>query len=112
MGDLSENGLYKAAKFELGNIDRTLRQLSHYINKGVLAAKPTGTIGIGSKVTLTEEGKTREFFIVGDIEANPSENKISSNSPLGKALMNGKIGETVHLETPGGKKFYKIISIT
>ena len=112
MGDLSENGLYKAAKFELGNIDRALRQLSHYINKGVLAAKPTGTIGIGSEVTLTEEGKKKEFFIVGDIEANPSENKISSNSPLGKALMNGKIGETVGVETPGGKKSYKIISIT
>ena len=112
MGDLSENGLYKAAKFELGNIDRTLRQLSHYINKGVLAAKPTGIIGIGSEVTLTEEGKKKEFFIVGDIEANPSKNKISSNSPLGKALMNRKIGETVGVETPGGKKSYKIISIT
>ncbi len=111
MGDLSENGLYKAAKFELGNIDRTLRQLSHFINKGIIAVKPNGKIGIGSKVTLSEKGEKKELQIVGDLEASPADNKISSNSPLGKALMDMEEGQTAEAETPGGKKSYKIISI-
>ncbi len=112
MGDLSENGLYKAAKFELGNIDRTLRRLSHFINKGVIASKPKGKIGIGSKVTVIEKEKKKEFNIVGDFEANPSENKISSNSPLGKALMNMKEEDMFEIETPAGKRNYKILKIS
>lgn len=112
MGDLSENGLYKAAKFELGNIDRTLRRLTHFINKGVIASKPKGKIGIGSKVTVIEKGKKKEFSIVGDFEANPSENKISSNSPLGKALMNMKEEDMFEIETPAGKRNYKILKIS
>lgn len=111
MGDLSENGLYKAAKFELGNIDRTLRRLTHFINKGVIATKPKGKIGIGSKVIVTEKTKKKEFEIVGDFEAVPSENKISSNSPLGKALMNMKEDEAFEIDTPAGKKSYKILKI-
>jgi transcription elongation factor GreA len=112
MGDLSENGLYKAAKFELGNIDRTLRSLSHFINKGVIASKPEGKIGIGSKVTVIEGEMKKEFQIVGDFEANPTENKISSNSPLGKALMNMKAGQDVEIKTPGGRKSYTILKAT
>lgn len=112
MGDLSENGLYKAAKFELGNIDRTLRRLSHFINKGIIATTPKGKIGIGSKVTIIEGGKKKEFSIVGDFEANPSENKISSNSPLGKALMNMKEKDIFEIKTPAGKKSYKILKVS
>jgi transcription elongation factor GreA len=112
MGDLSENGLYKAAKFELGDIDRTLRRLSHFINNGVIAVKPKGKIGIGSKVTVIEERKKKEFKIVGDFEANPTENKISANSPLGKALMDMEKGHAVEIKTPGGKKSYKILTVS
>ena len=112
MGDLSENGLYKAAKFELGNIDRNLRRLTHFINKGVIAVKPTGKVGIGSKVWVAEGENKKEFQIVGDFEANPRENKISSNSPLGKALMDMQEKEVFKIETPGGKKSYKILKIT
>ncbi len=111
MGDLSENGLYKAAKFELGNIDRTLRRLTHFINKGIIATKPNGKIGIGSKVIVTEKANKKEFEIVGDFEAIPSENKISSNSPLGKALMNMKEDESFEIDTPAGRKSYKILKI-
>jgi len=112
MGDLSENGLYKAARFELGNIDRTLRRLTHFINKGIIASKPIGKIGIGSKVWVSEEGKKKEFNIVGDFEADPRKNKISSNSPLGKALIGMDAEKTVEIKTPGGKKFYKILKVT
>ena len=111
MGDLSENGLYKAAKFELGNIDRTLRRLSLYINKGVIAAKPAGRVGIGSRVTVLESKVKRNYLIVGDTEANPTENKISSNSPLGKSLMNAKKGESIELDTPSGKKTFRVLEI-
>lgn len=112
MGDLSENGLYKAAKFELGNIDRALRRLTHFINKGIIASKPKGKIGIGSKVIVIEGEKKKEFQIVGDFEANPTENKISLNSPLGKALMDMKESETFEIETPAGKRSYKILKVT
>jgi transcription elongation factor GreA len=112
MGDLSENGLYKAAKFELGDIDRTLRRLTHFINKGTIAVKPDGKIGIGSKVKVIENGITKDFAIVGDFEANPTENKISAKSPLGKALMNMKEAERFEIETPGGRKSYRILKIS
>ncbi len=112
MGDLSENGLYKAARFELGNIDRTLRRLTHFINKGIIATIPKGKIGIGSKVTLLEKKDKKEFSIVGDFEANPSENKISHISPLGKGLLNKKVGVTIEIKTPGGKKTYEVVKIS
>lgn len=112
MGDLSENGLYKAAKFELGDIDRNLRRLTHFINKGIIAVKPDGKIGVGSKVTVIENGNKKEFLIAGDFEANPSEDKISQNSPLGKALMNKAEGDLIEIITPGGRKSYKITKIT
>ncbi len=112
MGDLSENGLYKAAKFELSDIDRNLRRLTHFINKGIIAAKPNGKIGVGSKVTVIENGEEKKFLIAGDFEANPSENKISQNSPLGKALMNKAEGDSIEIITPGGRKSYKVTKIT
>ena len=112
MGDLSENGLYKAAKFELGNIDRTLRRLSYFLNKGVVAKKEKGKIGIGSKITVSDEGKIKKFLLVNEFESNPKENKISLNSPLGKNLLKSNKGQTLQIETPGGIKIYKVVSIS
>ncbi len=113
MGDLSENGLYKAAKFELGNIDRNIRRVKFFLTKGKVTNTPQkGVIGIGSKIIINDNTGKREFNIVGNYESNPSENKISHISPLGKALLNKKVGETIEIKTPSGKRTYKILKVS
>lgn len=112
MGDLSENGAYKAARQELGRIDSRLRYLANIIKNAVIADdKSKDEIIIGSKVTLESDGKTYKYEIVGSFESNPSEGKISHISPLGKQLMGRKQGSIINLSLPSGITSYKIISI-
>ncbi len=96
-GDLSENGAYKAARFELGDTDRALRQLQYQIKYGKAVAPPTdGTIGVGSSVKLRRaDGKEFRYMIVGTYEADPMNGKISIESPMGKALMGKRVSEEV-----------------
>jgi len=96
-GDLSENGAYKAARFELGDTDRAIRTLQHQIKYGKAVEPPQdGTIGVGSTVRLVRsDGKEFNYTIVGTYEADPMNGKISIESPMGKALMGKKIGEEV-----------------
>ncbi len=112
MGDLSENGLYKAARFELSNIDRQIRHLKYLISYA-LVVSPTGnsTVQIGHSVKIKNNKEEKEYKIVGDYEADPKENMISTNSPIGKALFGKKAGEEVQILKPSGKSIYKIISI-
>lgn len=113
MGDLSENGLYRAAKFELGNIDRSIRRAKFFLAKGKIAQRAQkGIIGIGSIIIVKDENGERKFNIVGDYESNPSENRISHISPLGKTLLNKKVGETIEIKTPSGKRTYKILNVS
>lgn len=113
MGDLSENGLYKAAKQELNDIDRNIRHLKSLL----LSAKehtPTDNeiVRIGHKVIVETENGEREFSIVGEYEANPAQNKISNKSPIGHNLMGKKTGDNIKINIPNGSIVYKIISIT
>lgn len=96
-GDLSENGAYKAARFELGDTDRAIRTLQHQIKYGIVVNTPSdGSIGVGSKVMLRrDDGKEFEYTIVGTYEADPMNGKISIESPMGKALLGKKIGDEV-----------------
>lgn len=112
MGDLSENGFYKAARHELSSIDRRLRELTHIIKYSQLIKKTQSNIvGIGSRVTLLIDEKEVEYEIVGKYEANPSQGKLSNESIVGKALLSRKINEMVKVETPNGVVIYKIKSI-
>jgi len=118
MGDLSENGAYKYAKFELGNIGRELKKYTNLLAKGFPAPKNTGgkgTIDFGSEVTIqkiaTEKQSTKSFIIVSGHESDPSIGKLSYSSPMGKSLMRKKVGELISIETPTGVHKYKIISI-
>jgi transcription elongation factor GreA len=112
MGDLSENGLYKAAKMELVNIDRQIRHLKNLVLYGS-AFTPTdnNTVQLGHKIIVETKNGKREFAIVGEWEADPRENKISHKSPIGHNLMGRKIGETIEINTPQGKIEYKIVNI-
>jgi len=112
MGDLSENGYYKAARAKLSSIDHRLRHISYQLKQAIIIDDaPSDSVSIGRKVTLVLDGKEVNYQIVGDTEANPSEHKISLNAPLGKALENKKIGDTIELTLPIGQLKYTIKKI-
>ncbi len=112
MGDLSENGLYKAAKQELNDIDRQIRYLKNLVKYGkIYIPQNNEYVQLGHKVMVTTQEGNREYLMVGEYEANPEENKISLKSPIGHNLMGRKVGETINIRTPSGFMTYKIIDI-
>jgi len=111
-GDLSENSEYVAAKQDLSFIDGRIAELEEILHGAkVINIKKSDHIDLGSKVTLHVNGKKDEYLLVGEWEADPMQKKISHESPLGKALMGKKVGETVEVEAPVGKIKYKVIEI-
>jgi transcription elongation factor GreA len=112
MGDLSENGLYTAAKSRLRSIDSELFRLDIQIKLAdIMESKDAGKVNIGSKVTVSSENGEKIYQIVGDYEANPLEQKISQHSPLGRALIGKKVGEIAQFHAPKGVISLKILSI-
>ena len=113
MGDLSENGYYKAARSKLSEIDRNLRTLLYEIkNAVVIAGAHKNIVNIGSIIKLSDGKKEIKLNIVGDLESDPSLGKISLLSPIGRAVENKKAGDKVDILTPSGIVTYKIISIS
>jgi len=112
MGDLSENGLYTAAKSRLRSIDSQMFRLDIQIKLADVIEGGGNAISIGSKVIVKDGDAKKEFHVVGDYEANPREGKISQYSPLGRALMGKKKGEIAVFEAPSGKISYTILSIS
>lgn len=113
MGDLSENGYYKSARFKLSSIDARLRHLAHVLRYAkVQEVMTTEFVEIGVSVHLEGDAGEVDYMIVGEHEANPSEGKISHVSPLGKALLHKRIGEEAYLITPKGQKKYIIKKIS
>ncbi|MEN9406796.1 MAG: Transcription elongation factor GreA [Candidatus Parcubacteria bacterium] len=112
MGDLSENGYYKSSRAKLSFIDRQLREMSSSLKRAtVISTHNNTTIGIGCKVTLEIDGTVEHFEIVGDMEADPGNGKISLLSPLGSVL-NGKTkNDTAILKAPSGERHYSIKDI-
>ncbi len=112
MGDLSENGYYKASRAKLSSLDARLRHLEKLIRFGkVVQSANTGFIDIGSIVTIIDGGKEATYTIVGGYESDPSKGTISYLSPLGKALMGKKGGDTVDVKTPTGTRTIQILAI-
>ena len=112
MGDLSENGAYTAARFELGATDRRLRQLRYLLRFGkVYEGSASGTIGFGSSVTLACDGKQLTYTLVGKFESNPAKHKLSVDSPLGKAIVGKRMGEKVIVSAPAGTRTYSVVSV-
>src|SRR3989338_9146878 len=104
-GDLSENAEYVAARDELSFIDGRIDELEELLKQVVLIQKD-GKVGgkskikLGSQVTLNIGKKKEVFTVVGEWEADPSERKISHESPLGKALLGRHVGEKVEVSAP------------
>lgn len=115
LGDLSENGYYKASRAKLSSIDHRLFQIKMAIKQAVIVDEVAGSVRaiIGKKIILVDElQRVVEYELVGDLEANPSEGKISLLSPLGKAIENKEIGDNIEYTTPAGKIiYYKILEI-
>ena len=114
-GDLSENFEYHEAKREQGFVEGRIMQLKQIIPElQVVTPEEVSTdrVGFGSVVTVREEGGDEfDFLIVGPLEADPLEDRISYESPLGAALIGRKMGDTVEAEVPAGKVRYEIVAI-
>lgn len=112
MGDLSENGYYKSARAKLSSIDRRIREVKYLLQYGkVKETMFNGTVDIGTTVIVKTGDKEKTFSLVGGYESNPSEGKVSYVSPLGKALMGKRQGETLNIQTPSGTISYTILSV-
>ncbi len=113
-GDLAENSEYHETKEEQGFVEGRILELEDLINNAVVMpeSKQKMFAQVGSTVLVNAPGSQKEKFqIVGAEESNPLENKISVDSPLGRALMNQKKGVVVEVDAPGGKAKYKILKI-
>ncbi|HMS22764.1 MAG TPA: transcription elongation factor GreA [Candidatus Levybacteria bacterium] len=113
LGDLSENGLYTAAKARLSSIDNQIFRAEMTIKFAeVVSESEANGISIGSKVVVSDENIETTYIIVGDTEANPKENKVTQHSPIGRALIGKKVGSTTNLELPSGTKMLYIKSVS
>ena len=113
-GELIENAEYEAAKNEQAFVEGRIQELDVLLAtaKIIENGKKSDIVQLGSKATIKEGSFEAETFtIVGVAEANPREGKISNESPIGKAILNRKVGETVKVETPGGTYNVKILKV-
>lgn len=115
-GDLSENAEYDAAKIEQARIEYEIVEIETLLRDVVLIDEDslnTEVVNVGStvKVKNVETDADMEFQIVGSAESDPYKNRISNESPVGKALISHKAGDVVDVTTPGGQMQFKIISI-
>lgn len=114
MGDLSENADYHKAKEDQGFLEGRIKEIEAILRNAVLIEKggANGIITIGTVVTIQEDGLDPEtYYLVGPTEANPRNGRISHESPIGRALMDKKVGDIAEAETPGGTIKFKIIKI-
>lgn len=113
LGDLSENGLYKGARARLSSLDANIRRLRYQIKLAdIIIPKTFERVSVGTTVVVSDGGIEKKYNIVGNYEADPLKNNISTGSPIGFALFGRKKGDRVEIKTPGGKRTLKIISIS
>jgi transcription elongation factor GreA len=115
MGDLSENADYHKAKEDQGFLEGRIQELEYLTRNAVIIDElPVNLdeVAVGSHVTIQEENNDPEtYHVVGSKEAEPRKGRISNESPIGRALMGAKVGDTVSAETPNGTIKFKILKI-
>lgn len=111
-GDLSENAEYDSAREEQGLVETRIAEIEDILmNAEEIKSRKGGKVQLGSTVEL-KNGKTVTYTIVGPVEADPLNGKISDESPLGLALMGATVGQEVSLTTPKGTTVYSVVSIS
>lgn len=115
-GDLSENADYHSAKEEQNFVETRISEIEDIVSRAevVKDGKDKSRVSIGSRVEVSLKGKSSKTFtyeIVGEFEADPEEGKVSSVSPLGKALLGKKKGESASVKAPAGEVIYQIEEI-
>lgn len=114
-GDLSENAEYDAAKEEQGEVEARIEEIELTLKNSEIVEE-SGDISrvfIGAVVTVYDEEEEEEYdlSLVGSNEVNSLENRISSESPLGSALLGAQVGDRVSFTAPGGTFYYKVLGI-
>lgn len=109
LGDLSENADYDAARNEQAQVEARIKELEYKLEHcQIVENKDKNIVNVGSTIEIEyDEGDIEEYKIVGSLEADPFNNKISNESPIGKAVIGHKAGETISVESPNGS--YNVI---
>ena len=113
-GDLSENADYDAARTEQAEVEGRIKELEFMLaNATIIEKKDSHLIDVGSTVTISyvDDDEEEVYHIVGRMEAEPFENKISNESPIGKAILGKKEGDMVEIASPTGSYQIKIVKI-
>jgi len=114
-GELIENAEYEDAKNEQAFLEGKILTLEAMLSNAVIIENegPQGMVGLGSKVTVKENGggKPEAYQLVGAAEANPKDGRISNESPLGRALLGRKVGDEVKVNAPSGTISFRVVSI-
>lgn len=114
MGDLSENSEYVAAKEDLSFLDGRVQELEYLLRqvKVIPDSSDNSVVEVGSVIEVLVNGNKDTISIVGELEANIAEKKLSNNSPIGSALLGKKKGDNVTVKVPAGEIEYSILKIS
>ncbi len=112
-GDISENAEYEDAKNEQGMLEGRILTLEKMVRNAVIIEEHHGgTVQVGAAVAILDEDGEQTFTIVGPAEVDVSTGRISMESPVGRALLGHKVGDTVEVSSPGGARTIKIVKIS
>jgi len=113
LGDLAENAEYQAARVEQDRNETRISEIEGILQNVEIIKKPRGDskVQLSSRVKL-KNGSTKEFQVVGTVEADPLSGKISDESPIGAALLGKKVGDNVEIKTPNEIASYKVVDIS
>ena len=113
-GDLSENADYDAARNKQAEVEARIKEIEYMLqNAKIIEKNAEGAVSLGSNVDIlyVDDDEVENYSIVGSTEADPLENKISNESPIGKAIIGKKEGDTVEIESPNGNFKIKIVKV-
>jgi transcription elongation factor GreA len=112
LGDLKENADYHLAKEDQAHLETRIKRLRQRLSRAVVveADGPSDSFGFGRTAEVLDEatGKVNTWTLVGSTEADPANGRLSAESPVGRALRGRTVAETVQIETPGGRKAYRV----
>lgn len=113
-GDLSENADYDAARNEQAEVEARIKEIEYMLaNAKIIEKNVSHIVGLGSNVDIlyVDDDEHESYSIVGSMEADPFENKISNESPIGKAIIGKKEGDIVEISSPTGSYQIKIVKV-